>query len=222
MDSLLKLVKVNKNFEKITILNNISLNVAGGEFVHIAGGNGAGKSTLFQLILGFLKVDGGQMLWENDQDITKSSTPDRVRNGISYMPQTSCLINTITVEKNIEYAKESLGENLLLKNPDIDNELAHLFDWQKFSDRYVYSLSRGERKKLELYITILYDAHLYIFDEPVSGLDQTSLEYTYQIIHKLNKAGKAVIFCDHNLDERLLTHVHSHYTLAGGTLKADE
>lgn len=217
MKHLLSLESLSKSFSKIPVLKEVTMNVSEGELVYLAGENGAGKTTLFQILTGMLSADSGKILWSQDEEITSLSTSQRVNKGIAYLPQKSALIPNLTVGKLLDLARQALGEKLAEESDSVFSYQS-LFDVKKYNERFVYQLSRGERKRLELLITLMTEARLYIFDEPVAGLDHSSAELIYRAMLDLHKKGKTLIYCDHSRESMLLEQELTRYTLQDGQL----
>ena len=179
------------------IINSCSVKVERGEIVSILGPNGAGKSTAMKAMLGLLNLKSGSVKIDG-KDITMMSPQDRVKEGISFVPQTKNVFAGMTVEENLE-----MGAFLVLDNyKSIIDEIYSLFPILKEKrNQLVGELSGGQKKLLELGRTMMVDAKLVLLDEVGAGVNRTLLKDLGTAIEKLNKE-KGYTFCmiEHDMD----------------------
>lgn len=198
MPEILKVKNLSKNFGKRTIIHNANLTINAGEFTLLTGDNGAGKTTLLDLIMGFHKADAGQILWSAQNiDLTGQSIAQRAGMGISYMMQKTALLQDITVEETITITQKLLKNRRWKQPPQLQLLLQELINLKDYKNQLVGALSGGEGRKLELLITLMFDAPLYLLDEPFSGWDSKSIWIAVNIFKELKKADKSILICNH-------------------------
>jgi len=183
------------------VVNEIDLEIHSGEVVGLLGPNGAGKTTTFYMITGLIKHDGGQILI-NNEDISRCPMYIRARKGINYLPQEPSIFRKLTVEDNIMAILETL---------DIDREerqsrLAELLgelDLTGLAKNRAYSLSGGERRRVEITRSLVTSPKYILLDEPFAGIDPLAVADIQKIILKLRLKGIGVVISDHNVRETL-------------------
>lgn len=197
----LKAEQLKKVYKKRTVVNSVSISVDKGEIVGLLGPNGAGKTTTFYMIVGLVRPDGGKVIL-NGEDITKSSMHRRSMEGIAYLPQEASIFRKMSVHDNIYAAleikfsdKEYIAEQTKLLIED--------FGLQKVQKAYGYSLSGGERRRVEIARCMAGDPDIILLDEPFSGIDPISVADIQKMIFALKKRGIGVLITDHNVRETL-------------------
>ncbi len=216
--SILRTENLVKIYKKRRVVNEVSIQVKQGEIVGLLGPNGAGKTTTFYMIIGFIKPDQGKVLID-DQDITHLAMYKRAQNGIGYLSQEPSIFRKLTVRQNIlailEMQKKDKGQrekklNALLNDLDI----AHL------ANRKAYSLSGGERRRLEITRALVNEPRFILLDEPFSGIDPIKVEGIQKIVYELKNKGLGVLITDHNVRETLSITDHAYIMCEGEILKS--
>ena len=183
------------------ILGGVSLEVRGGEVVGLLGPNGAGKTTTFYVIVGLLRPDGGRVTLD-DHDITNEPMYRRARRGVSYLPQEASVFRKLTVEENIM----AILETLPLGYEERSERLAALLEELSISHlakNMAYTLSGGERRRLEITRALVTSPAFMLLDEPFAGIDPIAVLDIQAIISQLRERGIGVLITDHNVRETL-------------------
>jgi lipopolysaccharide export system ATP-binding protein len=192
---------VSKTFKHRSILKCINCNFNQNEIVGIFGPNGSGKTTLFSIIIGLLKPDLGQLLF-NDQDITSMPIYLRARLGIGYLPQESSIFRGLSVEDNIKAILE-------IKYSDADIidakaiKLMKEFSILHLQDSIATTLSGGERRRLEVARALATEPNFILLDEPFAGIDPISISDIKHLILHLKERNIGVLITDHNVRDTL-------------------
>ncbi|MFL2913734.1 MAG: LPS export ABC transporter ATP-binding protein [Opitutales bacterium] len=199
--STLKVEGLRKKFGGKEVVRGVNLEAKGGEVVGLLGPNGAGKTTTFSMVAGFVRPDEGK-LFLNDQDLTKLPAYKRARRGLVYLPQESSVFRKLTVEQNIRAIAETLplskGEQADLVEVRLKElNLTHL------AKQKAFTLSGGERRRLEITRALTLSPKFLLLDEPFSGVDPISVSEVTQIIFELKKQGIGIFLTDHNVRETL-------------------
>ncbi len=186
------------------LVNDISLRMEPGEVVGLLGPNGAGKTTTFNLIIGLLKPDTGQILLNGDS-VSNLPMPLRARMGIGYLPQEPSVFRGLTVRENLEIAlSQSSLETCFLR--ERRQQLIDDFNLGPFIDRHGYQLSGGERRRCEVARALAVGAKgpsYLLLDEPFAGVDPMAVADLQNLIQKLRKSGMGILITDHNVRETL-------------------
>ncbi|MDO9577449.1 MAG: LPS export ABC transporter ATP-binding protein [Candidatus Cloacimonadales bacterium] len=190
-----------KIYGKRRVVNNVSININQGEVVGILGPNGAGKSTTFYMILGLIKANEGKVFFD-DKDITKLPMYKRAQLGIGYLAQEPSIFHKLTVEQNIMAILETLN----LPKKERKRRLAEHLDelgLAKLAKQKAYTLSGGERRKLEITRSLVTSPSFLLMDEPFAGVDPMAVADIQDIIQKLRDKNIGVLITDHNVQETL-------------------
>ncbi|MDR0921598.1 MAG: ABC transporter ATP-binding protein [Lactobacillales bacterium] len=190
---MLEVRDLTKTFGSYTAVDEVSFTIPDGKILGLIGQNGAGKTTTFRLILDFLTMDKGTILW-NGEPIT-----EKVYNTIGYLPEERGLYPKQTVESQLLYFAELRGKKKTEILPKIDEWMEKFQVKGKKTDK-VKSLSKGNQQKVQLIATLIHEPKLVILDEPFSGLDPVNAELLKDGIIELKKKGACVIFSSHNMD----------------------
>lgn len=193
---------LTKHYNNKLIFKEVSFELSPGEIILLTGDNGSGKTTLLNIIFGWLKPDSGNIIYGSD--ITHVQAYNRVRKGFSYMPQDSYQLESKTVKENLQFAITSLKSDYAAPTPDIESFFNSILSINKIENQKIGSLSRGERRKVQFRISLLNNADIYIYDEPISGWDMDSRNEAYKIFQLLKDTGKSLIICEHDLSSELL------------------
>lgn len=190
-----------KTYHGRRVVKEISLEVAPGEVVGLLGPNGAGKTTTFYMIVGLIKPDGGHISLDGE-DITDRPMYFRARKGLNYLPQEASIFRNMTVEKNIL----AILETLKLDQEEQNRRLAELLqelDIAPLAHNAAYSLSGGERRRVEITRALVTSPKFMLLDEPFAGIDPLAVADIQKIIGKLADKGIGVLISDHNVRETL-------------------
>lgn len=201
------------------IVNNVSLYINQGEIVGLLGANGAGKTTTFNMLVGLLKCDEGDIFLENI-DITKDQLWSRAQKGIGYLPQQSSIFKDLTVEDNIKLSLELKKNITKTQIEERTNELLEEFEITHVKKTYGKSLSGGERRRVEIARLLTIDPKFLLLDEPFAGVDPKAISGLQNIIITLkSKYHYGILITDHNVDETLTITDRSYLMNNGEILK---
>jgi len=192
---------LTKYYGKRKVANKVSLHVQAGEVVGLLGPNGAGKTTTFYMIVGFIKPNEGTV-YLGPENITDVPMYQRARKGISYLPQESSVFRKLTVEQNILAILELLDiseEERMSRLQKLMQEL----NIASLAKNKAYSLSGGERRRLEICRALVNNPTFLLLDEPFTGIDPIAVGEIQDIIHTLQSQGMGVLISDHNYLETL-------------------
>ena len=204
-----------KIYNKKRVVNNVSISVSDSEVVGLLGPNGAGKSTTFNILMGFIRPDEGRIFLD-DIDITNLSVYKRARFGIGYLAQEPTVFRELSVEDNliaILERTESDRKKIMLK---VD-ELLREFSIEHLRKRYAYTLSGGEKRRLEVARVMINSPKIVLLDEPFVGIDPITVEELKKIIRYLKQKGIGILISDHNVRE-MLSIVDRAYLIYQGEL----
>jgi lipopolysaccharide export system ATP-binding protein len=182
-------------------VNGITLELAGSSVVGLLGPNGAGKTTSFYMIAGLVRPDGGSILL-GDRDITAFPIHRRAKEGITYLPQEASVFRQLTVADNLKMVFEIRG----LDRDAVERRTAGLLEEMNMTDRAHqkgYSLSGGERRRVEVMRALATDPLFILLDEPFAGVDPLAISDIKGIISELKNKGIGVFLSDHNVREAL-------------------
>lgn len=198
---LLETRELVKSYGGRTVVNEVSINVKRGEVVGLLGPNGAGKTTTFYMVTGIIKPDRGHVIFDR-KDITKLPIHKRARSGIGYLSQEPSIFRKLTVEENIMAVMETLGLPRRARARQMDK----LLDQLKISHlrkNMAYTLSGGERRRLEITRTLVANPMFILLDEPFSGIDPIAVYDCQEVIRELKDMGLGILLTDHNVRETL-------------------
>ena len=216
----LEIRNITLNINKRLIVNDVSISVSPGEIVGLLGPNGAGKTSTFNLIVGNLKPNKGDILM-NSKRINNLSLPQRSKLGLGYLSQEPSIFRDLTVKDNINLALENSGLSksiLRSRREKIVNE----FNLNKFIDSFGYQLSGGERRRCEIAraLSVGQNGPKYLLlDEPFAGIDPIAVNDLKKLIYKLSKNGVGILITDHNVRETL-SITNKSFVLSEGKLLA--
>ena len=191
-----------KQFVRTTVVDNVDITVSGGEVVGLLGPNGAGKTTCFYMICGLVRRDQGTILLDG-KDISGLPMHQRARKGIGYLPQEPSIFRRLTVRDNLLAVLEAV--------PDLDrdvrqqraDEMLERFGITHKASDYGYSLSGGERRRVEIARAISLRPSFMLLDEPFAGIDPISIIDIQKLIQDLKDMQIGVLITDHNVRETL-------------------
>jgi lipopolysaccharide export system ATP-binding protein len=207
-----------KIYRKRKVVDDVSIEVKQGEIVGLLGPNGAGKTTTFYMIIGFIKPDGGKILLDQDE-ITRLPMYERARRGIGYLSQEPSIFRKLSVEQNImailEMQKIPQGE----REKRLDALLNEL-DISYLAKNKAYTLSGGERRRVEITRALSTRPKFMLLDEPFSGIDPIAVEDIQKIIHRLREKNLGILITDHNVRETLSITDRAYIMCDGEILKS--
>lgn len=198
-----KLVANNlvKAYGKRSVVKDVSFSVSSGQIVGLLGPNGAGKTTSFYMVVGLVRPDSGTVLLDSE-DISHMPMYQRARMGVGYLPQEPSVFRKMTVEENLM----SVLENTDLTPAERREELSNLledFNIRHVSKQQAYTLSGGERRRVEVARALALDPYFILLDEPFAGVDPLAVADIQDIIRKLKARGLGILITDHNVRETL-------------------
>ena len=190
-----------KSYNKRPVVKGVSIEVESGKIVGLLGLNGAGKTTTFYMITGLIEPDGGNVLL-NDQDITQWKMHERARGGIAYLPQEPSVFRKLTVEENIMATLESLSISQSERKTRLQTLLDE-FALNHVSKQQTFTLSGGERRRVEVARALALNPSFILLDEPFAGVDPLAVADIQKMILSLKQRGIGVLITDHNVRETL-------------------
>lgn len=190
-----------KSYKKRLVVDNVSLEVKKGEIVGLLGPNGAGKTTTFYMITGVVRPNSGNVYCQN-VEITDYPMYKRANLGIGYLAQEPSIFRNLTVEENIASILEMKNIEKKLQQETID-KLMEEFKLTHVRKSLGYSLSGGERRRVEIARTIANNPNFILLDEPFAGVDPIAVEDIQQIIRYLKDRGLGILITDHSVRETL-------------------
>jgi lipopolysaccharide export system ATP-binding protein len=197
----LQAVEVSKSYRGRKVVDDIDLEIGQGEVVGLLGPNGAGKTTTFYILVGLARPDSGRVLL-NGNDITDLPMYLRARSGISYLPQEPSVFRQLTVEENLLAVLETLRLTPEQQRDRLEELLAQM-GLEGVRYNRAYTLSGGERRRLEIARSLVLEPAFILLDEPFSGIDPLTVVDIQKIIADLSGAGIGVLVTDHNVREAL-------------------
>jgi len=194
--------KLEKIYGKRKVVDGVTFELQQGEIVGLLGPNGAGKSTTFYMILGLAKPNGGRVYF-NDVDITNKPMYKRSRLGMAYLAQAPSIFHKLSVEQNIMAILETLPLSKAERKARLEVALGEL-NLTPLAKQKAYTLSGGERRKLEITRSLVTNPSFLLMDEPFAGVDPLAIADIQDIIVKLNKEKNlGILITDHNVADTL-------------------
>lgn len=190
-----------KAYRKRRVVDGVNINVKRGEIVGLLGPNGAGKTTSFYMIVGLIRPTGGKVYFKG-QNVTQQPMYARARMGMGYLAQEPSVFRKLTVEENVM----AILETLPISKKERQKRLKSLLEELKISyvaKQRAYTLSGGERRRLEITRALVTNPALILLDEPFSGVDPLAVYDVQQIIIDLKAKGLGILITDHNVRETL-------------------
>jgi lipopolysaccharide export system ATP-binding protein len=184
-----------------TVVRGVSLEIGAGEIVGLLGPNGAGKTTTFSIVVGLVRADSG-VVHLGDRDLTDLPMYRRARAGISYLPQEPSVFRKMTVEENLLAILETL-ELSPAERQERANRLLAEFGLEGVRRNRAYSLSGGERRRVEIARSLVVSPDFLLLDEPFAGIDPIAVLDIQSIARRLAASGIGVLVTDHNVRETL-------------------
>jgi lipopolysaccharide export system ATP-binding protein len=193
--------ELTKSFAGRTVVRGVNLDIASGEVVGLLGPNGAGKTTTFSMVVGLTPPDSGRVLLDG-KDVTDDPMYVRARKGIGYLPQEASIFRGLTVEQNIAAILETLDLDGSARRTKLRELLAEL-GLTPLAKSPAYTLSGGERRRVEITRALVISPLFILLDEPFAGIDPIAVTDIQKIIFHLKARGIGVLITDHNVRETL-------------------
>jgi lipopolysaccharide export system ATP-binding protein len=197
----LQAVDLSKSYRGRKVVDDVALEIGQGEVVGLLGPNGAGKTTTFYIIVGLARPDSGRVLL-NGEEITDLPMYLRARSGISYLPQEPSVFRQLTSEQNLLAVLETLPLTPEQQRDRLEELLVQM-GLETVRTSKAYTLSGGERRRLEIARSLTLQPSFILLDEPFSGIDPLTVKDLQEIIRDLAKSGIGVLITDHNVRETL-------------------
>jgi lipopolysaccharide export system ATP-binding protein len=214
----LEALKLEKSYRGRNVVRGISLQVNHGEVVGLLGPNGAGKTTMFYMVVGLVRPDHGRVLLDG-ADITTMPMYQRAKNGIGYLPQEPSVFRKLTVAENLMAILETMDLSGIVRRERRDQLLAELGISHLAGSR-AYTLSGGERRRVEIARALTLSPKFILLDEPFAGIDPLALQDIQGIISLLKTKGIGVLITDHNVRETLAITDRAYIISEGEIIKA--
>jgi lipopolysaccharide export system ATP-binding protein len=199
--SVLRAEAVAKSYNGRRVVNGVNIEVRGGEIVGLLGPNGAGKTTTFHIMVGLVRPDEGKVLL-NDEDLSTTPIYQRARAGISYLPQESSVFRRLTVEENLYAILQTLDLSAA-QQQERCQALMKMLGVDHLADHKAFTLSGGERRRVEIARALVLSPYFVLLDEPFTGVDPIAVQEIQKIIRRLIVSGIGILITDHNVRETL-------------------
>lgn len=209
---------LEKSYHQKKVVDNVSIKVKKGEIVGLLGPNGAGKTTTFSLILGLISKDSGRVYMEGE-DITDLPMYIRARKGLCLLPQEPSAFRDLTVEENLLSIMETVRDVQFRDNNNLEGILEE-FGLERLAKTKAYTLSGGERRRLEIARALITRPQFILLDEPFTGIDPLAISDLHRIILSLKERGIGLLITDHSVRETLKITERAYIIDKGKILKA--
>lgn len=190
-----------KEYAQRRVVDGVTIHVNPGEIVGLLGPNGAGKTTTFNIVVGIVRPDEGEVLFEG-KEITDLPMHERARAGIGYLTQEPSVFRKLTVKENILAILETCDIGTAERQLRLKSLLDEL-DLSSLSDSKAYQLSGGEKRRLEITRALVTNPKLLLLDEPFAGIDPIAVYEVQKIVRRLKERGLGILITDHNVRETL-------------------
>ncbi len=201
MEETLRAENLQKMYGKKEVVQSVSVELKKGEIVGLLGPNGAGKTTTFYMLTGMIKPTSGKVFLKGEE-VTKSPMYKRARNGLGYLPQEASVFRKLSVEDNIMAILETVEKNKKKRKEKLEQFLEEL-KITHIRKSMGYSLSGGERRRVEITRSLVTNPDFILLDEPFAGVDPVTIESIQNIVKSLKDRGIGVLITDHNVYETL-------------------
>src|SRR3954465_12102449 len=199
--STLATTNLTKSYSGRTVVRGVNIEIASGEVIGLLGANGAGKTTTFSMVVGLTAPDSGRVLLDG-VDVTDDPMYIRARKGIGYLPQEASIFRGLSVEQNIMAILETLDLDGAARRARLRELLAEL-GLTPLAKAAAYTLSGGERRRVEITRALVLSPQFMLLDEPFAGIDPIAVTDIQKIIFHLKSRGIGVLITDHNVRETL-------------------
>lgn len=212
-EALLETHELVKAFKKRVVVREVSIKLHAGEVVGLLGPNGAGKTTTFNMVMGLLRPDAGQIIFLG-KDVTREPMYRRARAGMAYLAQEPSVFRHLTVRQNLvailEYQRLNRAQRTERADMLLDElNIAHL------ADSPAYTLSGGERRRTEIARALVTEPRIFLLDEPFAGIDPIAVDDLQQTVAALKNKGIGVLITDHNVRDTLAITDHAYIISEG-------
>lgn len=214
----LKSANLVKHYRKRAVVDDVSIKIEPGEVVGLLGPNGAGKTTTFYMIIGFVRPDRGQVFL-GETNLSSWPMYRRSAQGIGYLPQEASVFRKMTVEDNIMAILEFRKLTRKQRKARLE-ELLNELDIAHLRKNRAYTLSGGERRRVEITRALVNEPKFMLLDEPFAGIDPIAVEDIQKIINRLVERGLGVLVTDHNVRETLSICDRAYIMCDGKILKS--
>ena len=214
---LIRTEKLVKSYHGKKVVNEVDVYVNAGEIVGLLGPNGAGKTTTFYMVTGLIHPTAGEVFFK-DRNVSKVPMYQRARMGLGYLSQEPSIFRKLTVRDNVL----AILETLPISGRERRKRLAFLLDELKIShlaNQRAYTLSGGERRRLEITRALVTNPSIILLDEPFSGVDPLAVYEVQEIIKELREKGLGVLITDHNVRETLAVVDRAYLMCEGKVLR---
>jgi lipopolysaccharide export system ATP-binding protein len=201
VEPLMETMELVKAFKGRRVVNKVSIYVNAGEVVGLLGPNGAGKTTTFNMAVGVVKPDEGKVIF-NHQEVTRLPMHERARLGIGYLTQEPSVFRKLTVEQNVM----AILETCVMDSKERTIRLKYLLDeldLEPLSKSKAYTLSGGEKRRLEITRALVTNPKMLLLDEPFAGIDPIAVYEVQKIVRRLKERGLGILVTDHGVREML-------------------
>jgi len=205
-----------KSYGGRRVVDGLSISIGRCEIVGLLGPNGAGKTTTFYMTIGIIAPDEGEIIFDQE-DVTDKPIHERCRLGMGYLAQEPSVFRKLTVEENIMAVLETLGLSPRERKRRVESLLEELKISHLAKSR-AYTLSGGERRRLEITRALVTNPSFLLLDEPFSGIDPIVVAEAQEIIYDLKKRGLGILLTDHNVRETLSITDRSYLVADGRVL----
>ena len=212
--SVLRAEGLVRSFGNRRVVDGVDLEVRQGEIVGLLGPNGAGKTTTFYMIVGLLEADEGAV-YLDDRELTRVPMYRRARAGIGYLSQEPSIFRKLTVEQNVMAILETLDLDRAQRRARLE-ELLEELSIGHLRNNIAYSLSGGERRRLEITRALATRPKFMLLDEPFAGVDPIAVDDIQRIVAELRERGLGVLITDHNVRETLQITDRAYLMFKGG------
>lgn len=199
--SMLSASHIAKSYKKRQVVSDVNFKIESGQVVGLLGPNGAGKTTSFYMVVGIVSPDDGQIILD-DEEMTRLPMYQRARRGLSYLAQEPSIFRKLSVEENIMVALEAQGYSITRRRERLE-ELLKDFSIEHIKNSLGYSLSGGERRRVEIARALAGAPKFLLLDEPFAGIDPIAVADIQNIIRTLKSRNIGILITDHNVRETL-------------------
>jgi len=213
---LMQTENLRKSYKGREVVRGVKIEVERGEIVGLLGKNGAGKTTTFYMIVGLVRPDEGTVFFGGN-DVTHTPMFQRARMGMGYLAQEPSVFRQLTVEENILAILEFMPLNSRQRKERLEELLAEL-NLTSLAKNMAYTLSGGEKRRLEITRALVTNPSFIMLDEPFSGIDPLAVHQVQEIILQLKSRGIGILITDHNVRETLSIVDHAYLIYEGEVL----
>jgi lipopolysaccharide export system ATP-binding protein len=190
-----------KNYQKKRVVKDVNFEIHSGQVVGLLGPNGAGKTTSFYMVVGLIRPESGHVFLDQ-KDVTLWPMHKRAKNGIAYLPQEASVFRRMTAEENILCVLENLPLSRTERKDRLETLLEE-FHIQGIAKQKAYTLSGGERRRVEIARALALNPSFLLLDEPFAGIDPIAVKDIQNMIQVLKARKIGVLITDHNVRETL-------------------